>query len=85
MRKKGPRTQLSFQTYRMPDGQETYDQVAYVAAWRALGDGITQELCWKLTAFDPDLRFRKPNGIREDVPTEIAALVNLLRHKMKPE
>jgi len=58
----------------LPDGVETYDQTAYVAAWRALGAGIEKEL----EAFDPDMRFRKPNGIREDVPIEIAVLVNRL-------
>ena len=78
MMRQRQRTQLSFQVYMLPDGSETYDQVAYVAAWRALGDGITQALGWKLTAFDPDLRFRKPNGIREDVPKDLAALVNRL-------
>ena len=85
MRKKGPRTQLPLRTYLLPDGQETYDSSIYVSAWRALGDGIAQELGWRLTAFDPDLRFRKPNGIREDVPTEIAVLVNRLRYEKKPE
>jgi len=74
--RKRKQTSLPFRTYRMPNGEETYDSAKYVAAWRACAAGIEKSLGWKLCAFDPDLRFRKPNGHSEDVSQELANLVN---------